>query len=90
MFGRRSSRNVGCHQAKLLIYIGWCETLKVPTESSFSLLLPVFSCWGSIRPYLNLPYYWDELGQFVPAALDIYQHFDLIRGPRCPMCIRRE
>ncbi|MCU1261395.1 MAG: hypothetical protein JWO80_4280 [Bryobacterales bacterium] len=27
---------------------------------------------------LNLPYYWDELGQFIPAALDIYGHFDLI------------
>src|SRR5450631_3628417 len=24
-------------------------------------------------PYLNLPYFWDELGQFVPAALDIYR-----------------
>ncbi len=23
--------------------------------------------------YYNLPYYWDELGQFVPAALDIFQ-----------------
>ncbi len=23
-------------------------------------------------PYLNLPYFWDELGQFVPAALDIF------------------
>jgi hypothetical protein len=23
-------------------------------------------------PYLSLPYFWDELGQFVPAALDIY------------------
>jgi 4-amino-4-deoxy-L-arabinose transferase-like glycosyltransferase len=23
-------------------------------------------------PYLNLPFFWDELGQFVPAALDIY------------------
>ncbi len=23
--------------------------------------------------YFDLPYYWDELGQFVPAALDIYQ-----------------
>src|SRR5450755_2267090 len=22
-------------------------------------------------PYFNLPYFWDELGQFVPAALDI-------------------
>jgi 4-amino-4-deoxy-L-arabinose transferase-like glycosyltransferase len=24
-------------------------------------------------PYFNLPYFWDELGQFVPAALDIYR-----------------
>ena len=23
-------------------------------------------------PFLRLPFYWDELGQFVPAALDIY------------------
>lgn len=23
-------------------------------------------------PYLSLPYFWDELGQFVPAALDIF------------------
>ncbi len=25
-------------------------------------------------PYLRLPYFWDELGQFVPAGLDILQH----------------
>jgi hypothetical protein len=25
-------------------------------------------------PYLSLPYFWDELGQFVPSALDILQH----------------
>src|SRR5450631_3148188 len=24
-------------------------------------------------PYFNLPYFWDELGQFVPAALDIFR-----------------
>src|ERR1700688_3502335 len=24
-------------------------------------------------PYFNLPYFWDELGQFVPSALDIYR-----------------
>ena len=24
-------------------------------------------------PYLTLPYYWDELGQFVPQTLDLYQ-----------------
>jgi hypothetical protein len=25
-------------------------------------------------PYLSLPYFWDELGQFVPAGLDILRH----------------
>lgn len=25
------------------------------------------------RPYLKLPFHWDELGQFVPAALDLYR-----------------
>lgn len=25
-------------------------------------------------PYFSLPYFWDELGQFVPSALDILQH----------------
>ena len=24
-------------------------------------------------PFLNMPFFWDELGQFVPAALDIYK-----------------
>lgn len=24
-------------------------------------------------PYLKLPFFWDELGQFIPAALDIFQ-----------------
>lgn len=24
--------------------------------------------------FFKLPYYWDELGQFIPAALDIFQH----------------
>jgi 4-amino-4-deoxy-L-arabinose transferase-like glycosyltransferase len=24
-------------------------------------------------PYLNLPFHWDELGQFVPASLDLYR-----------------
>src|SRR5690349_24983800 len=23
--------------------------------------------------FLNLPFYWDELGQFVPASLDLFQ-----------------
>ena len=24
--------------------------------------------------FLDLPYFWDELGQFIPASLDLYQH----------------
>src|SRR5436190_16791304 len=24
-------------------------------------------------PLLDLPFYWDELGQFIPASLDLYQ-----------------
>jgi len=25
-------------------------------------------------PFLDLPFYWDEVGQFVPASLDLFQH----------------
>ena len=25
------------------------------------------------RPYLHLPFFWDELGQFIPASLDLFQ-----------------
>jgi hypothetical protein len=35
-------------------------------------------------PYLTLPYFWDELGQFVPASLDIYQHGDWIAKTTLP------
>jgi 4-amino-4-deoxy-L-arabinose transferase-like glycosyltransferase len=30
--------------------------------------------FASHLPLLRLPYYWDELGQYVPAALDLCQH----------------
>lgn len=33
------------------------------------LLVLLLSHW----PVLDLPYFWDELGQFIPAALDIWQ-----------------
>lgn len=33
---------------------------------------------------LGLPYYWDELGQFIPAALDIYQHGDWVPKTTVP------
>ena len=33
----------------------------------------VFVVFLTHAPYFGLPYFWDELGQFVPSALDIYQ-----------------
>ena len=35
-------------------------------------------------PYLSMPYFWDELGQFVPASLDIFQHGDWIPKTTLP------
>src|ERR1043165_3604969 len=29
-------------------------------------------------PYLRLPYFWDELGQFIPASLDLFYTADWI------------
>lgn len=36
------------------------------------LALAALIIFVSHAPWLRLPYYWDELGQFVPAALDIF------------------
>jgi 4-amino-4-deoxy-L-arabinose transferase-like glycosyltransferase len=42
---------------------------------SYALLYLLLSSFllAAHAPLLNLPYYWDEAGQFVPAALDIFQ-----------------
>lgn len=40
---------------------------------SFTLL--VFLIHGA---FVDLPYYWDEIGQFIPQSLDLYQHGRLI------------
>jgi 4-amino-4-deoxy-L-arabinose transferase-like glycosyltransferase len=37
------------------------------------LALFAFIVFLSHAPLLRLPYYWDELGQFIPAALDLFQ-----------------
>src|SRR5579875_2505337 len=42
-------------------------------------LVPLLACFGLFAlplfaihvPYLTLPFFWDELGQFVPTALDL-------------------
>jgi 4-amino-4-deoxy-L-arabinose transferase-like glycosyltransferase len=42
---------------------------------TYLFFLAFFACivYISHAPLLRLPYYWDELGQFIPAALDIFQ-----------------
>jgi hypothetical protein len=42
---------------------------------SAGVFLAVFAAFLAAihRPYLKLPFHWDELGQFVPAALDLYR-----------------
>jgi 4-amino-4-deoxy-L-arabinose transferase-like glycosyltransferase len=36
------------------------------------------------RPYLKLPFHWDEMGQFVPASLDLYQDGDWVPHSTLP------
>jgi 4-amino-4-deoxy-L-arabinose transferase-like glycosyltransferase len=43
-----------------------------PDTYLFFLALFAFVVFLSHAPWLRLPYYWDELGQFIPAALDIF------------------
>lgn len=37
-------------------------------------LLIATAVFGTHYPLWQLPYFWDEMGQFVPAALDFWQH----------------
>src|SRR5580693_4292185 len=45
---------------------------RVPPES-YGILFLLFASvlFLSHAPWLGLPYYWDEAGQFIPAALDV-------------------
>jgi len=43
-----------------------------PDTYFFFLALFAFIVFAAHAPLLRLPYYWDELGQFIPAALDLY------------------
>ena len=43
-----------------------------PETYLFFLVLFGLVVFLSHAPLLHLPYYWDELGQFIPAALDIF------------------
>ncbi len=46
---------------------------------AFALLLLLHS------PLLNLPYFWDEAGYYVPAALDIYRNWQLVPQSTLPV-----
>ncbi|HET8549619.1 MAG TPA: hypothetical protein VFL57_16535 [Bryobacteraceae bacterium] len=35
-------------------------------------------------PLLDVPYYWDEIGQFIPASLDLYEHGALVPRTTLP------
>jgi hypothetical protein len=48
--------------------------------AGFLTLLLVLANW----PLLDAPYYWDELGQFIPASLDLYEHGSLIPKTTVP------
>ncbi|MHB8736043.1 MAG: hypothetical protein ACYC6M_12155, partial [Terriglobales bacterium] len=44
-------------------------------SSWFGWLPPIYLTLLALHaPLLRLPYYWDEAGYFVPAALDILRH----------------
>jgi hypothetical protein len=48
----------------------------------------LLSIWGALlalhAPLLRLPYYWDEAGYYVPAALDFFRHGLLIPASTLP------
>ncbi|HLG98765.1 MAG TPA: hypothetical protein VKX49_20810 [Bryobacteraceae bacterium] len=41
-------------------------------RGAFSFALIILAVGIAHTPYLRLPYFWDEMGQFIPAALDIF------------------
>ncbi len=48
------------------------ERPRAGTYLFFFAAFALIVCLTHLR-YLDLPYYWDEMGQFVPAALDIHE-----------------
>lgn len=41
-------------------------------------------CLATHWPYLDLPFFWDELGYFIPAALDLWRSGDLLPSSVAP------
>jgi hypothetical protein len=67
--------SVGCPLAQNRSGILKCVALGSPTFALFLLAFLAFLAVLVILhlPYLKLPYFWDEMGQFVPSALDLYR-----------------
>lgn len=55
-----------------------------PAACLLFLLLFGAALFGAHAPFLNLPYYWDEAGQFIPHALDIFQDGSLVPHSTLP------
>jgi hypothetical protein len=53
---------------------------------AYALFLAVFAAtvFVSHVPFLDLPFFWDEAGQFVPAALDVYHSGALVPRSATP------
>lgn len=51
------------------------STKPVSPRVAAAIFLALSAAWtaASHLPYLKLPFHWDELGQFVPSALDLYR-----------------
>jgi len=51
---------------------------KAPWHSRFLIGLYCIGTFGAVAllhyPLLRLPYYWDEAGYYIPAALDLFRH----------------
>ncbi len=45
----------------------------------WGIAVAIFALLAAVHyPYLHLPYFWDELGQFIPASLDLFYTADWI------------
>ncbi len=56
------------------------------SAGGYALFLTIFAAavFISHAPYFDLPYFWDEAGQFVPAALDVYHSGALVPRSAVP------
>jgi hypothetical protein len=59
---------------------------RTPRATSYAIFFAVFVflLLAIHGPYLKLPYFWDELGQFIPAALDILRDGALVPHSTVP------